>query len=385
MMPNMAPTTRQKRFSEALSPTGTTEFPVVICYDSIFVRDHWNKITDVPWWYRDSGIVDYELAWVTDFIEHTDLDWIRVRPSPSRKTRESIVFEVRDTGVFQIDTISGRETPLSAPVVGGKNSAAGVYRKAEVVIPADRNEADASVHIPRPLDMDVFIAEGRADFSREIGNQIDVIRYSAIAGPIWSFYSRYGYEGMMLFLARDPDLAKRVAERIAESSLNNLRIAHALGADAIWIEDCLTDQIHPDHFAAINVPLLQLYTRTIRSLGMKSVYYYCGNPFDRFDHILRIGADAYHFEESKKHFTIDICEVVERINGGAAVFGNLDSIGILQDGSDSDLAREIDRQLEAGTRNGNRFIMSIGSPVTPLTSVNRVRDYARIAHKFKPH
>jgi hypothetical protein len=385
MMPDMVSTMRQKRFNEAFSSTGTTEFPVVICYDSIFVRDHWNKITDVPWWYRDSGIVEYELAWVTDFIERTNLDWIRVRPSPPRETRERLLFEVRDTGVFQIDTISGQETPLSAPVVGGKNSAAGVYRKADVEIPADSNEADVSVHIPPQLDMDTFIAGGRADLSREIGNQIDVIRYIAIAGPIWSFYSRYGYEGMMLFLARDPDLAKRVAERIAESSLNNLRIAQALGADAIWIEDCLTDQIHPDQFAAINVPLLQLYVRTIRSLGMKSVYYYCGNPFDRIDHILRIGADAYHFEESKKHFTIDINEVVGRINGGAAVFGNLDSIGVLQDGSDADLAREIDRQLEAGTRNGNRFIMSIGSPVTPHTSVDRVRDYSRLAHMFTPH
>ncbi len=43
---------------------------------------------------------------------------------------------------------------------------------------------------------------------------------------------------------------------------------------------------------------------------------------------------------------------------------------------------EIERQHEAGRRNGGRFIMSVGSPVTPETPVDRVRRYCDLVHEL---
>ena len=39
------------------------------------------------------------------------------------------------------------------------------------------------------------------------------------------------------------------------------------------------------------------------------------------------------------------------------------------------------RQIAAGRRNANRFVMSLGSPVTPSTSVSRVRRYCDLVHR----
>ena len=45
---------------------------------------------------------------------------------------------------------------------------------------------------------------------------------------------------------------------------------------------------------------------------------------------------------------------------------------------------DLARQLDAGRRNVGRFIMSLGSPVTPATPVARVRCYAEIVRELSP-
>ena len=144
----------------------------------------------------------------------------------------------------------------------------------------------------------------------------------------------------------------------------------------------MTDMISPRAYAALNLPFLQQLVAAIRAAGMWSIHYFCGNPAGKWDHLLAAGADALSFEESKKGFVIDIEEVVARTGGRCAVLGNLDAVGLLQNGSEGQLRAEIARQIAAGRRNGSRFIMSLGSPVTPETPVERVRLYCDLAHEL---
>ena len=71
-----------------------------------------------------------------------------------------------------------------------------------------------------------------------------------------------------------------------------------------------------------------------------------------------------------------------RATGRCAVFGNLDAVGVLQDGTDAALRAEVARQLEAGRRAEGRFVMSLGSPVTPGTPVARVRQYCDLVREL---
>jgi uroporphyrinogen-III decarboxylase len=150
----------------------------------------------------------------------------------------------------------------------------------------------------------------------------------------------------------------------------------------VWIEDCLTDMIHPRDFGALNVPYLRNLVDEIRAAGMRSIHYFCGNPAGKWDALLSTGADALALEESKKGFSIDIAEVSERVNGRCALLGNLDAIGVLQEGDEAHLRAEVQRQCAAGVRNKRRFIMSTGSPVTPGTPVERVRLYCDLVHEL---
>ncbi len=176
-------------------------------------------------------------------------------------------------------------------------------------------------------------------------------------------------------IATRPDLVKHACRRFLTASIRAVREAASLGAAGIWLEECFTDMISPEAFASLNIPFLGPLVQEIRAAGLKSIYYFCGNPAGKWDQLISVGADALALEESKKNFVIDIEEVVARVQGRCTVLGNLDAMGILQDGPEEQLRAEISRQIAAGQRNGNRFIMSLGSPVTPGTSVKRVRLY----------
>jgi uroporphyrinogen-III decarboxylase len=73
------------------------------------------------------------------------------------------------------------------------------------------------------------------------------------------------------------------------------------------------------------------------------------------------------------------------VDGRCALLGNLDAMGLLEHGSEQDLRAELRRQARAGRRNGSRFIFSLGSPVTPGTSMARVRLYTDLAHEEGLH
>jgi uroporphyrinogen-III decarboxylase len=102
------------------------------------------------------------------------------------------------------------------------------------------------------------------------------------------------------------------------------------------------------------------------------------NPAGKWDLLLGAKADAISLEESKKGFTLDIENIVKNLHGSQTVLGNLDAINLLPDGSEKALRADVQRQIEAGRGNGSRFIMGIGSPITPGTSLERVKLYLKI-------
>ena len=117
---------------------------------------------------------------------------------------------------------------------------------------------------------------------------------------------------------------------------------------------------------------------------MLSIYYYCGNPNDRLDLLLDSGADALSLEEGKKGFVIDIMDLAGKIDGRVALVGNFDAVHLMEKGGDDEVRAEVARQLEAGRRNGGRFIFGYGSPITPGTTTDRVQLVADMVHQLAP-
>jgi len=372
--------TGRQRIEAAFSNHGASQIPAVICYEGVFLRDHWDELTSCPWWYRLSPNADHQIQWLSDVLATTNLDWFKMFtwgvPNPDG------TIEERSQGVFKVNRRTGEEQVLNRPQVGGWNATG----EAESICPDRLPESHEEVAALIPVDSEPCAADDRSGCGlgsrlvREFGGER--YPYRQVCAPLWQTYELWGFEGMMELVATRPDLIEFACQRILTATLRTVHEAAAQETAAIWIEDCLTDMISPQAFAGLNVRFIHRLVKEIRAAGMKSIYYFAGNPTGKWDLILSIGADGLSMEESKKNFRIDIEDIVERVQGRCTVLGNLDAIGVLQDGSESQLRAEIARQIAAGRKTGPRFIMSLGSPVTPQTPVEKVRLYCDLVHEL---
>jgi len=376
--------TGREKIEAAFSPAGAREAPAVICYERLCVRDHWDELTDCPWWYQFSGDLEHQLAWRRDTIARMPQDWLRLWTGPSRGQQDRTVIEERREGVFRVDRRTGEEERLTRPLVGGWNADGRSHHIAPPRLPESIEEVDASIPAAGGFDAGRFVAEGQGDLARALVDEFGGERFplAHVLSPLWRCYTVWGFEGMMLTVADRPDLVRRACERNLAAGIYDVHEAAAMGAEGIWIEECLTDMVSPAAFEDLNVPPLRRLIEEIHSLGMKSIYYYCGDPAAKWKHILALGMDALSLEESKKDFRIDIEDIVERVGRRCTVLGNLNAVDVLQNGSEEQLRAEIARQIAAGRRNGGRFIMSLGSPVTPATPVGRIALYCDLVREL---
>ncbi|MFQ5486114.1 MAG: uroporphyrinogen decarboxylase family protein, partial [Desulfobacterales bacterium] len=203
-----------------------------------------------------------------------------------------------------------------------------------------------------------------------------------IDAPLWFFYELWGFEGMMTLIGERPDLVERACPHFTARTIDSVRKAAMLGAAGVWIWEGFADMISPQAYETFSVPWMRRMVGECRRLGIKSIHNFTGNPAGKLDAILSIGADALALEESKKDFVVDINELAAYVDGKCTLFGNLDAIEILQNGSDKQLRDAIAEQIAAGRRNHNRFVACLGSPVTPSTPVERVRLYCDLVRKM---
>jgi len=376
--------TGREKIEAAFSPQGTPEIAAVICYESIFFRDHYAQLTRQPWWAQHSGDLDMHLAMHRDFIRSIGQDWYRLPLGPSRYERENIGIEERADGVYRVDRRTGVARRLQPRAVSGWDGRR-LHSPNPAQPPRTRAEIDARHPLPTRGDIEQPFQNGATDLTRILleSDLRDIFPHGNTSSPLWSgCYGLWSFEEMMCKFVEEPDLIHYACQRRLQRLLPYIEQQARLGARALWIEECMTDMISPAAYREFNLPYLRQIIGAIREAGMYSIYYYCGDPSDRLDLILASGADAIALEESKKGWRVDIEEVVDFVRGRTVLLGNLDAIHLLECGSEEQLCAEIKRQIAAGRRNRSRFIMSVGSPITPGTSVERVRRYCEMVHEL---
>jgi len=103
----------------AFSPEGTPEIPAVICYEGIYIRDHWAQLTIAPWWHQYVPNVDLQMAWRREVIAKIGQDWFVLPDFYSLEERENLSIEVRPEGVFRLDRRTDVVERLLRPRHGG--------------------------------------------------------------------------------------------------------------------------------------------------------------------------------------------------------------------------------------------------------------------------
>jgi len=373
--------TGRERIEAAFSREGASQLPAVICYENVFIRDHWGELTSCPWWYPQSPNPDLQEQWMREVAARIGQDWIHLFPFCTAEERADLPVEERSDAVYRLNPATGEAQKLSPPQVSGWTAAEQVESVHVAELPETVAQVDQllSQRFKLPL-----LGGARRDTASRLVQRLgaDLFPVRHISGPFWNTHALWGFEGMMTLAGGRPDLVQHACDRILAHTLSDIREFAAQGVAGVWIEDCFTDVVSPAAFTRLNLPYIRRLVEEIRGCGMKSIYYFTGNPTGKWDLILATGADALSLEESKKDFQIDIAKVAERLDGRCVLLGNLDATAILQNGTEAQLREELQRQIHAGRKNRSRFIVSLGSPVTPDTPVERVRLYCEVAHEL---
>jgi len=372
--------TGRQKIEAAFSAEGTPAFGAVTCYQGIFLRDHWEQVTDSPWWALESPDPAAAAKPWSDMLRKTEEDWFTLRIGLPRRRRSEIAIEVTPRGVFRVNRSTGERKEISRPPIGGHQPKGSGWRPPAIGV-KDTSELDAL--IPTQTASPEGPDDGRFDLPRILLEEFggEKLPFMHTATPFWRCHALWGFEELMRGLIEFPDLIRHACRRFRDMAVAEIHEASLAGAAAIWIEECMTDMISPAQYREFVLPDVRDLTDAIRGAGMFSIHYYCGDPATRWDILLQTGADAIALEEGKKGFKIDIEEIVERVAGRMTVFGNLDAVGVLERANENGLRREIERQCRAGRKNRSRFVMSIGSPVTPATPPDRVRLYCNIVRE----
>jgi uroporphyrinogen-III decarboxylase len=201
--------------------------------------------------------------------------------------------------------------------------------------------------------------------------------------PFWSTYDLLGFQGMMVMMRERPALFSYLMERRGRQRLEMLKGLARAGAEYVWLEECLSsaDLISPRDYERFAFATTGPYIAEAQRLGLAVILYYCGDVIARLPWLVRLGMDALAVEESKKCFTVDIADVIAGVDGACCVFGNVDAVQVMFEGTPETIQAEVRRQLMLGQQ-ARGFVLCQGSPFTLDTPPSKVTWFVRCARQF---
>ncbi|MBC8263182.1 MAG: hypothetical protein H8E47_03550 [Anaerolineales bacterium] len=178
----------------------------------------------------------------------------------------------------------------------------------------------------------------------------------------------------MLIQHDRPDLFHYLLERQLAQTQRVMEAWAAIGVHGVYVQEVFTgaDLISPRSYDEFVFAYNQPYFHHMRALGLLAIHYVCGDVVPRLDRIAQLDIAAVAVEESKKSFTIEIEDVVDRVAGRVAVFGNIDAVQFGIHSTMAEMAAEVKRQIRIGSR-AKGFVVSTGSPF-PLDTNPRLID-----------
>lgn len=368
--------TNKERFLAAIKGNQTDKPSVVIPYMGIFVRDHWEQITGFPWHKMLFGNAVSNLEDAQIVYSQFNVDLLAAGLGARRDYIESHKVIEENGKHYIVDINTGKKEELQKPI--------GATETHERTIKA-KKDVDEQIKV---ISAEELIQTGRTDFLK---NRVDMFgeKYFITAGvsaPFCAGHHYFSVSDLLIALYEEKELLHYFMRKVNDRSIENIRVYAKSGCQGVFIEETFTskDLISYEHFKEI-FPYTKELIAEVKKCGMKAIHYFCGDISDeRLEDLITSGADLLGFEESKKTFSIDIENIAKLSAGRVALLGNIDSYGILEKASDEKLKKEIERQYESGMKyNKGKFIISLGSPVTPNTPIEKVKKYIDLARNIK--
>lgn len=375
--------TSKERVYAAIEGRHVDFYPVAAPYLMLSNADHWVELTGLPVWkfYERTCMEDADKhgEMYKAFYEKLPFDIVQPWWTPSREHRANTEIVMKDGNAYYHN--KKEDSYSKVPDTIHDSGSGGGECETQVVF----NQADARERIV--IDKaEHLIANGCNDYLEAMIKLYGDSRFIVNTGVVNTFYSCVYYLGMTYFfcmLREEPELIKYMSERLLEKNIESIRAAAAAGGDAIYIDDATAtcDMISVQTYEEFSLPYLTQQVKEIQRLGKKAIVIYFGGIADRVEQIVSTGADVLMMETSMKSFTNDYETIAKQVGGRMCVAGNLNPYDDIEITGDEELFKRMKKQVELGRQHG-RYFTSTGSPLTPGTSVARLRMFIELGHQL---
>ena len=191
-----------------------------------------------------------------------------------------------------------------------------------------------------------------------------------------------GFEQGMLAFHDYPEGMRYLLERCYEEQLQWAKAFAEKGAHAFAISEAFIspDMANPQIYRKFLKDIHKNFFKEVKNMGLMPICYFTGDINPIVDDLADIELGGLMMEESKKGFKIDTKKIKDRIGHRVCIFGNIDSIYLMHDGTPQEIEEEVKKQLKGSS---NNFITCNGSPLTFGTSTENVEALIRAGREFR--
>ncbi len=375
--------TNKERIHNALEGKTVDRMSVTVLYNQLYYQDHFAELTGKEQWELHKWLnsdPDEHVAIYKEMISKTPFEILQPQGAPSRYSREDIEFVIKDGKPYIYDKREDRYTPVVTETVSGHPVD---YQANQTQYVYSIDDVKEQFRLHKAEDM---LAGGSNDYLDAVITKLGSDNFILSGGVVGTLYLCHGYVGLTnlyAMLIEKPELIDYLSHRLLEQNIETIRYYAKSGGDAIYIDDAMTtsDMISVKHYERFCLPFMSEMVKEIHTLGHKAIIIYFGGIADRLEQIASIGADGLSMETSMKNYVNDIDFIAEKIGDRVTLFGNIDPVGIFQNGTDEELESEISRQAKA-SKKCRGFIMCTGSPITPFTILERVQKFIKFCRRL---
>jgi len=173
-----------------------------------------------------------------------------------------------------------------------------------------------------------------------------------------------GFENGLISMLEKPDKMEYLIHECYSALLPRMEALQSMGADGYIGSEtyCSADIMSPDLYRNLIFEPQKTFYTSIEQIGLIPITYFLGNVNPLIEDIKKLGVKGLMIEESKKNFRLDVESIYDKLEKSMCLFGNLDSVKILQNGTINEVVDETIRQTKAC--NKGAFIMSNGCPLS---------------------
>jgi uroporphyrinogen decarboxylase len=166
-----------------------------------------------------------------------------------------------------------------------------------------------------------------------------------------------GLSQMMLKLHDDPPLVAALMERCLEYGLAYAQALSQVGPDLLSGGDSPAGLLGPQGYGAVAWPLEKRLITTLKASTRKSVsLHICGNTSPILTEMARTEADVLEIDHA-----VDLEQACRLVGPDTTIWGNLDPVGLLAQGSPEQVSQATRQTIETAKRAGRkRFVLSSG-------------------------